>query len=82
MSIAQVVVFFLIFWWAVFLVCLPFGIEREEAPEPGMDPGAPKSPRLGIKAAIATGVTIVVTTAVYYAANAGLLPIEAWLSGG
>ena len=54
-------------WWVVLLAVLPFGVraphEDEEAPPPGCDPGAPKSPMLGKKALITTIVTTILWAA-------------------
>ena len=38
--ITGVVVYFLI-WWLVLFAVLPWGVQREENPQPGHDPGAP-----------------------------------------
>ena len=35
-------VIYLILWWLVFFVMLPFGIERDQDVRFGNDPGAPK----------------------------------------
>ncbi len=79
MSIAQTAVFFVITWWLVLFVTLPFGIRRLENPEPGMEPGAPEKPRLWIKAAVTTVAAAVITGAVYVAVESGWLPLREWL---
>ena len=79
MSIAQLIVFFVITWWLVLFVTLPFGIRRLDHPEPGMERGAPEKPRLWIKAAITTLAAAAITVAVYVALEAGWLPLRDWL---
>lgn len=82
MDAAQTIVFFVIAWWMVFFISLPFGIDRDQNPEPGMDPGAPERPRIGLKAAVTTGVTTLLTLAIYWAGEWGWLPLRDWLSFG
>jgi predicted secreted protein len=61
---------FLTIWWIVLLAVMPFGVrslhEEGEVPE-GSDPGAPVAPNLWKKAAITTGVTIVLFSALMIA---------------
>lgn len=49
------VVYFLI-WWTILFAVLPWGVRREENPEPGHDPGAPARPYLWIKVGVTTVV--------------------------
>lgn len=80
MSGLEVTVIFLIMWWLVLLTTLPFGVKRQEDPEPGMEVGAPEQPRLWTKALATTLITTVLTGAIYLAAENGWLPIREWLS--
>ncbi|MFP6730947.1 MAG: DUF1467 family protein [Alphaproteobacteria bacterium] len=54
MSLFGALVVFIIAWWMVFFITLPFGVTRNENPEVGHDPGAPEKPRLILKAFITT----------------------------
>ncbi len=47
-------VIFVVVWWMVFFVTLPFGVRLPEEAEPGHAPSAPERPRLAIKAAVTT----------------------------
>ena len=82
MNTPEVVVVFLILWWLVFFVTLPFGIQRVENPQPGHEAGAPEKPRLLIKAVITTIASGLLTADIYFAADAGWLPIYEWLRPG
>lgn len=76
----EVTVIFLITWWLVLFTTLPFGVRRQEDPEPGTEAGAPENPRLWTKALATTAITAVVTGAIYLAAESGWLPLREWLS--
>jgi len=54
-------VIYLILWWLVFLVILPFGIERDQVVMFGNDPGAPKKSLVKKKAIISSFVTLILT---------------------
>ena len=54
MSLFGTLVVFIVVWWMVFFITLPFGVTRIENPEQGHDTGAPEKPRLFIKALITT----------------------------
>ena len=68
MSIVEAIVVFAIVWWLFFFMLLPWGVERNEAPEEGHDAGAPVRPRLVRKALAATvlaaGATAIIRWAV------------------
>ena len=66
-------VFFLISWWLIFFITLPFGVHRLEEPEPGMEPGAPEKPLLWRKAGVTTFVAICITLLVQWAMDSGLI---------
>lgn len=80
MSLVGTIVFFLITWWLVLFTTLPFGVRRDENPEPGADIGAPANPRLLAKMLATTAIAATLTAAIYFAAEAGWLPLREWLS--
>jgi predicted secreted protein len=80
MSAVGVGFFFLITWWVVLFTTLPFGVRRDANPEPGSDTGAPEKPHMAKKALATTAIAGVITAAVYFAAEAGLLPLREWLA--
>ena len=52
---------YLILWWLVFFVMLPFGIERDQDVTFGNDPGAPKKSLVKKKAIISSLITFFLT---------------------
>ena len=54
-------VIYLILWWLVFFVMLPFGIERDQDVTFGNDPGAPKKSLIKKKAIISSFITLILT---------------------
>ena len=67
MSIVEAVVVFAIVWWLFFLMLLPWGVERNEAPARGHDAGAPVRPGLVRKALAATVLAAVATAVIRWA---------------
>ncbi|MDP6953662.1 MAG: DUF1467 family protein [Alphaproteobacteria bacterium] len=80
MSTAGVIVLFIITWWLVLFTTLPFGVQRDENPEPGNEPGAPVKARMITKALVTTAIATTITATVYFSAEAGWLPLREWLS--
>lgn len=64
MSIVEAIVVFAIVWWLFFFMLLPWGVERNEAPEDGHDAGAPVRPKLVRKALAATALAAAATAIV------------------
>ena len=64
---------FLVIWWLVLFVVLPWGNRPVESPEPGHATSAPEKPRIALKFAITTGITLVIFMIVYFVAEAGLI---------
>ena len=54
-------VIYLILWWLVFFVMLPFGVERDQDVRFGNDPGAPKKSLVKKKAIISSFITLFLT---------------------
>ncbi len=51
-------VIFVIVWWLVLFMVLPFGASPPDEVEPGMAPSAPARPRMGLKIAVTTVIAI------------------------
>lgn len=65
MNPASAAVVFIVIWWLILFMVLPFGVRRTETPEAGHDPGAPARPMLWRKVAVTTAITLVLFAAVY-----------------
>ena len=57
-TVSGIVVYILLWWW-VFFMTLPFGVKRAEVVEEGHDIAAPQKPHLWKKVAATTIIAIV-----------------------
>ena len=58
MEVASGIVVYVLLWWWIFLMSLPFGVQREEEATLGHDIGAPKRPLLVKKAIVSTLISV------------------------
>mgnify|MGYP000412659075 CR=1 FL=1 len=76
MSLFLGIAIYVICWWLAFFIMLPMGAqslhEADEAAVPGVERGAPKSHRLGLKALLATGIAAIVWLGVAWAVSIDL----------
>ena len=83
MSITGSIIIYVMIWWIIFFSVLPIGIQsnKEAFKEKigGMDPGAPKNPRIGKKFLITTLITTIIFVVIYYLVNADLLNLRKYL---
>lgn len=67
---------YLIVWWLAFFTMLPLGAqslhEADAAAAAGVERGAPKSHKLGLKAALATGIAAIVWLFIAWAISVDL----------
>jgi predicted secreted protein len=54
-------VVFVIIWWLVLFMVLPFGAQPPDVVEPGHADSAPARPRILIKLLITTGIAVLLT---------------------
>ncbi len=45
---------YIVLWWLVLFITLPFGVRAQANPEPGTVASAPEKPRLWLKAGLTT----------------------------
>ena len=69
MALFEIAVIFVISWWLVFFVTLPWGIHVPDEHEPGHATSAPEKPRLWIKATVTTVISGSITGAIVWAAE-------------
>jgi predicted secreted protein len=68
---------YVVTWWIVLFAVLPFGVQREESPQPGVDPGAPARPHMKLKLLATTLVSFLVWLGFYLAVREGLIDFRA-----
>jgi len=69
-------VVFVIVWWLVLFMVLPFGAAPPEEVEPGHADSAPARPRMVIKLLITTGIAIVLTAAAVTVIDSGWIRLR------
>ena len=83
MGITGSIIVFVIIWWIIFFSVLPIGIQsnKEKFREriEGIDPGAPKNPKIAKKFLITTIITTLIFAVVYYLVKIDLLNLREFL---
>jgi predicted secreted protein len=64
---------FIIIWWLVLFMVLPWGVRVPDAVEKGHATSAPVKPRLWLKMAVTTGISIVLWGFAYWLAVSDLI---------
>ncbi len=79
MSSGAITIVFIIAWWMVFFMTLPFGAKTPEEIKAGRDDGAPERPRLALKALISALIAAAITGAVAMAVDYNLVDFRGLL---
>jgi predicted secreted protein len=69
-------IIFVIVWWLVLFMVLPFGARPPDSVEPGMAPSAPARPRMGLKIAITTALALALTALILWLLQSGLIQLR------
>jgi len=75
MDFVSALVVFLLLWWWVFLMSLPFGVRTIDTPETGHAPSAPARPMLWRKVLAATVIAGVLTVIVNWVISAQIISL-------
>jgi predicted secreted protein len=67
---------FIIVWWLVLFMVLPFGIQPPDQVEPGTEPGAPGRPRMAIKLAVTTVIALCLTGLILWVVQSGFIRLR------
>jgi predicted secreted protein len=67
---------FVIVWWLILFMVLPFGAAPPEEVEPGMASSAPAKPRIGLKLAITTVLAALLTALMVWLMGSGLIQLR------
>ena len=80
MGVTGSIIVYVMIWWIIFFSVLPIGIQsnkevfKEEIE--GMDPGAPKNPKIAKKFFITTLITTIIFLVIYYLVEFELLNLR------
>lgn len=67
---------FVIVWWLVLFMVLPFGAAPPDDVAPGTAPSAPAKPRLGLKFLITTLIALALTALIMWVVQSGLVSLR------
>ena len=76
MDFVSGLVVFILLWWWVFFMSLPFGIKMPNVVETGHATSAPEKPRLWRKAMASTMITSVLFVIVYWIIDSGFISLS------
>ena len=69
-------VVFILLWWWVFLMSLPFGIKTPDEVETGHATSAPEKPMIRHKVIVSTAIASVLFAIVYWIIDAGFISLS------
>ena len=73
MDIVGSVVTFIVTWWLVLFMVLPWGVCQPDNLDPVHTAGAPERPMLLIKFGVTTAITSVLFTIIWFVADSGII---------
>ena len=83
MGITGSIIVYVMIWWIIFFSVLPIGIRSNKEVFKdkigGVDPGAPKNPKIGKKFLITTLITTIIFLVIYYLVKFNLLNLREFL---
>ena len=83
MGITGSIIVYVMIWWVIFFSVLPVGIRSNNEVYKdkigGVDPGAPKNPKIGKKFLITTLITTIIFVVIYYLVKIDLLNLREFL---
>ena len=76
MDIVSGVVVYILLWWWVFLMTLPFGVKSPETIETGHATSAPERPLIWRKVAVATIIAAILFSIVFMVIDSGIISLD------
>ncbi len=73
MGIVTGIMVYVVLWWLIFLITMPWGHESVREPIPGSVKSAPENPRLILKALVTTGLATLIFFLLYIFVPADLM---------
>ena len=83
MGLTGSIIVYVLIWWVIFFSVLPFGVQsnKEVFKEKieGIDPGAPKNPKIAKKFLVTTLITSLIFLVIYYLVYNNILNLREYL---
>ena len=83
MGITGSIIIYVMIWWIIFFSILPVGIKSNKEvfrdSIEGIDPGAPKNPKIAKKFLITTIITSILFIMIYYVVDLGFFNLRNFL---
>lgn len=76
MDIVSGVVVYILLWWWVFLMTLPFGVKSPEIIETGHATSAPERPLIWRKVGVATIIAAILFSIVFMVIDSGIISLD------
>ena len=76
MDFVSGLVVFILLWWWVFLMSLPFGIKTPDEVESGHATSAPEKPMLWRKVVISSSIALVLFAVVYWTIDSSFISLS------
>ena len=76
MDIVSGVVVYILLWWWVFLMTLPFGVKSPETIETGNATSAPERPLIWRKVGVATIIAAILFSIVFMVIDSGIISLD------
>ena len=76
MDIVSGVVVYILLWWWVFLMTLPFGVKSPETIETGHATSAPERPLIWRKVVVATIIAAILFSIVFMVIDSGIISLD------
>jgi predicted secreted protein len=76
MDIVSGVVVYILLWWWVFLMTLPFGVKSPETVETGHATSAPERPLIWRKVGVATIIAAILFSIVFIVIDSGIISLD------
>jgi predicted secreted protein len=76
MNVPGAIVTYVVTWWLIFFMALPFGVVPEEHPQRGNVESAPARPRLLLKVAVTTVLAGLATWGIAWFIESGIVDLR------
>ena len=75
MYLVKIIIIYVIVWWILFFMALPFGLKKPVNNIPGQDRGAPEKPKLWLKFFVVSIISLILTIIINFIIRNNLLGI-------